>query len=47
VLAYKVPGFTYPIGEMDPDDRDDFIRRLNNQLKAEAAAMKRGNKRRR
>ena len=46
MLAYKVPGFTYPITEMDPDDRDDFIRRLNKQLKAEADAVKKASKKR-
>ena len=34
MLAYKVPGFTYPIERMDPDDREWNVNRLANRLVA-------------
>jgi len=39
-LAYVVKGFTFPIEEMEPDDRAWHLQRAKEQLEREEAAMK-------
>lgn len=46
LLAYGVPGFVYPVSEMTPEDREEYLKMLRDQKERETAAVKKAGKRR-
>lgn len=40
MLAYSVPGFSFPIHEMDSEERIWYLKRIKQQKDREAEAMK-------
>lgn len=46
-LSYTVKGFVYPVKDMNPSDREWFLKRVDKQLKEEAKAIKKAQSKRR